>query len=82
MKVLVVSAVALALIVSPVQAWQCPSLISQLNKAVAAMNPNDPRMKEGKALTEQAQGLHDRGNHDGAVAKANDAAKVLGVSLK
>ena len=82
MKVLVVSAVALVLMVSPVQAWQCPSLISQLNKVVAAMSPGDPKVKEGKALIEQAEKLHDSGNHDGAVAKANDAAKVLGVSLK
>ncbi len=82
MKALVIAVVALALLASPAMANQCPLLIKQLNDAVAKMKADDPKVKQGKELIAEAQKLHDGGKHADSVAKADEAAKVLGVTLK
>jgi ABC-type microcin C transport system permease subunit YejE len=81
-KALVIAVVALALLASPAMANQCPLLIKQLNDAVAKMKVDDPKVKQGKELIAEAQKLHDGGKHADSVAKADEAAKVLGVTLK
>ncbi len=82
MKTLVSALTAVALLVSPAMANQCPLLIKQLNDALTKMKADDPKAKQGKALIAEAQNLHDAGQHAESVAKADEAAKVLGVKLE
>jgi len=82
MKELMIGLVALALMVSPAMANQCPLLIKQLSEAAGKMKADDPQVKRGAALIAEAQTLHDAGQHAEAVAKAEEAAKVLGVKLE
>lgn len=82
MKTLVSALTALALLVSPAMANQCPLLIKQLNDAVAKMKADDPKVQQGKALIAEAQNLHDAGQHAEAIARADEAAKVLGARLE
>lgn len=82
MKELVIGLVGVALMVGPAMAGQCPLLIKQLNERVMKMKADDPQMKRGIALITEAQRLHDAGQHAEAVAKAEEAGKVLGVKLE
>lgn len=82
MKGLVIGLVGLALTVSPAMASQCPLLIKQLNETVAKMKADDPKVAQGKALIAEAQKLHDAERHAESVAKAEEAAKVVGVKLE
>jgi len=82
MKGLVIGLVGLAVMVSPAMAGQCPLLIKQLNEAVGKMKADDPKVKQGTALITAAQKLHGAGQHAESVAKAEEAAKVLGVKLE
>ncbi len=82
MKALVIAMVFLALLAGPAMANQCPLLIKQLNDAVAKMKADDPKVKQGKELIAEAQKLHEGGTHADSIAKADEAAKVLGVTLK
>ncbi len=82
MKVLIIGLVGLALMVSPAMANQCPLLIKQLSETAGKMKADDPQVKRGTALIAEAQRLHDAGQHPEAVAKAEEAAKVLGVKLE
>ena len=82
MKELVIGLVGVALMVSPAMASQCPLLIKQLNERVMKMKADDPQLKRGIALVTEAQRLHDAGKHDESMAKAEEAAKMLGVKLE
>jgi hypothetical protein len=82
MKALVIAVALLAFLAGPAMANQCPLLIKQLNEAVAKMKADDPKVKQGKGLIEEAQKLHDGGKHADSVKKAEEAAKVLGVKLQ
>jgi len=82
MKALVMGLVGLALMVSPAMANQCPLLIKQLSEAVQQMKADDPKVEQGTALMTEAQKLHDAGQHAASAAKAEEAAKVLGVKLE
>jgi hypothetical protein len=81
MRLLVLVIAVLAVMAGAAMAYQCPRLIGQLNAAVAPMDPNDPKVKQGKELIEEAQRLHEGASHAEAVVKAEEAAKVLGVRL-
>ncbi len=74
--------VALAALADPAWAFQCPLLIKQLNDQVAKLSATDPRAAQARALVEEAQKLHASGSHAKSVAKADEAAKVLGIELK
>ncbi len=78
MKALVIALAVLALAASPVMAYQCPVLIQQLKDAVAKMSPTDPKAAQVQGLIAEAQKLHEEGKHAESVAKAQEAAKVLG----
>lgn len=80
LRVLVI--VALAVLADPAWAFQCPVLIKQLNDQVAKLGATDPMAKQAKPLIEEAQKLHAAGSHAKSVAKADEAAKVLGIGLK
>ncbi len=82
MKVLmavVAVAVALAFGASLVEAGQCPLLIKQLKDAKVA---DAGKKAQVDKLTAEAQKLHDEGKHAESVQKAEEAAKVAGITLK
>ena len=82
MKSLVLVITVLALTAGPAMAFQCPLLIKQLKDQVAGMRADDPKAKQVRVLLEEAQKLHGEASHAKAIAKAEEAAKVLGVELK
>ena len=80
MRILVVALAVLALVVTPVFASQCPSLIKQVNDAVAGKTDADS--VKAKKLADEAQALHASGKHAESVAKAEEAAAAAHVTLK
>jgi hypothetical protein len=73
--------VTVGLLATTAVANQCPLLIKQLNDAVAARAPDDARARTARGLIEQARKLHAEGRHAESIAKADEAAKVLGITL-
>jgi hypothetical protein len=78
---------AVSFTAGPAVAGQCPLLIKQLNDAVG--NRFDAAGHKAKELIAEAQKLHDEGvktkdasKHAASEAKADEAAKVLGIALK
>jgi hypothetical protein len=80
-KALVIAVLAVVLLAGPVMAGQCPLLIKQLNDAAGKMKADDPKVQAAKPLIAEAQKLHDGGKHAESVAKCDEAAKALGVTL-
>jgi hypothetical protein len=80
--VTIAAAVVLALVVTSAAANQCPLLIKQLTDAMATMSAQDAKVKAARELVEQARKLHAEGRHADSIAKADEAAKLLGVTLK
>ncbi len=82
MKILAVALALLGLLATSAGASQCPLLIKQLTDAVAALPPGDARAKAARPLIEQARKLHAEGRHAESIARADEAAKALGLTLK
>jgi hypothetical protein len=80
--VTIVAVVVLGLLVTSAAAFQCPLLIKQLTDAMAPMNAQDAKVKTARDLVEQARKLHAEGRHADSIAKVDEAAKLLGVTLK
>ena len=60
---------------------ECPLLIKQLNDGIAKVS--DPaKAAEAKKLTAEADQLHKDGKHAESVKKADEAAKVAGITLQ
>lgn len=78
MKVLALSAVALAVLVSPALANECPSLIQKAQESMKALpDMDEAMMKKVNDHIAQAQSEHDAGKHDEAVKTATDALQLL-----
>ena len=76
-------AIALALVglaAGPVLANQCPLLVKQVMDATAGKT--DDASKKAQALANEAKALHDAGKHAESVAKADEAAKAINLTLK
>lgn len=82
MKRLLIAMTIIGLLATSAAATQCPLLIKQLTDAMATMSPDDAKVKAARALVEQARKLHAEGRHADSIAKADEAAKLLGVTLK
>jgi hypothetical protein len=87
MTKLLVALAMVGLTAGPALAAQCPLLIKQLNDAVG--NRFDEAAAKARALAAEAQKLHDDAvkmkeakKHAESVAKAQEAAKVIGLTLK
>jgi len=79
-KKLALFAVVAALILAvgaPAYAFRCPSLIKQANEQMAKMDPNSDKVKQAKAMVEEADKLHKAGNHADSVKKAEEALAAL-----
>ena len=82
MRALVIAVALLAFLAGPAIAFQCPTLIKQLNDSVAKMKADDPKVVKAKPMIAEAQKLHEAGKHADAVKSAEEAAKVLGIKLQ
>jgi hypothetical protein len=78
MLLMALAIVAMATV--PVLASQCPLLIKQVQDATAGKT--DEASKKAAALAAEAKALHDSGKHAESVAKADEAAKAINLSLK
>ena len=72
-------ALGLVLSAGPALAFRCPALIKQIRDAAA--NRFDAGAASAKALAAQAEDLHKAGKHPEAIAKAEEAAKAMGLKL-
>jgi len=82
LKLLLVVVMGVLAATGPAAAFQCPLLIKQLSDAAATMNPSEIKVKEAQRLIAEARKLHEAGKHADSIATAEQAARVLGVSLK
>jgi hypothetical protein len=80
MKMLVMALAAIGFAAGPVLANQCPLLIKQVMDATAGKT--DEASQKAVALANEAKALHDAGKHAESVAKADEAAKAIGLTLK
>ena len=65
----------------PALANQCPLLIKQVQDATAGQDRRR-NSKRALALAAEAKALHDAGKHAESVAKAEEAAKAINLTLK
>lgn len=80
MKMLMMALAIVALAAAPALANQCPLLIKQVQDATAGKT--DDASKKAMALAMEAKALHDSGKHAESVAKADEAAKAINLTLK
>jgi hypothetical protein len=80
MKALAMAFVVFMLATGTALAFQCPLLIKQIQDATAGKT--DDASKRAVALANEAKALHDQGKHAESVAKADEAAKVINLTLK
>jgi hypothetical protein len=80
MKMLMMALAIVAMAAAPALANQCPLLIKQIQDATAGKT--DDASKKAVALATEAKALHDSGKHAESVAKADEAAKAINLSLK
>ena len=80
MKMLMMALAIVAFAAAPALANQCPLLIKQIQDATAGKT--DEASKKAQALAKEAQALHAAGKHAESVAKADEAAAVIHLTLK
>jgi hypothetical protein len=80
MKTLVMALALLGLLAGPALANQCPLLIKQVRDACAGKT--DDACKKALALADEAEKLHKAGKHAESIAKAQEAAKPINLTLK
>jgi hypothetical protein len=80
MKMLMMALAVVAFAAAPALANQCPLLVKQIQDATAGKT--DDASKKASAMAAEAKALHDSGKHAESVAKADEAAKVINLSLK
>jgi hypothetical protein len=80
MKMLMMALAIVALAAAPALANQCPLLIKQIQDATAGKT--DAASQKAIALANEAKVLHDAGKHAESMAKADEAAKAIGLTLK
>jgi hypothetical protein len=79
MKTTLMALAVIALTAGPALAFQCPSLIKQIQDQTA--NRLDNGANAAKALVQQSEQLHKDGKHAESVAKAEEAAAAAGIKL-
>jgi hypothetical protein len=80
LKTLVITLAAVVLTAGPALAFQCPLLIKQIQDATAGKS--DAASAKANELAAEAKKLHDAGKHAESIAKAEEAAKVINLTLK
>jgi len=79
MKTLLITIAALAFAVSPALANECPLLHAQV--MAAAGNRLDAAAYQAKMIAAEGEALHKAGKHAESVAKYEEAAKAMGITL-
>ena len=79
MKTVLLTIAALGFAVSPALAHECPLLQRQV-MAAADYRLDDAAFK-AKMMAAEGDALHKAGKHDESVAKYDEAAKVMGITL-
>ena len=80
LKTLVIVLAAVVLTAGPALAFQCPLLIKQIQDATAGKS--DAASAKANELAAEAKKLHDAGKHAESIAKAEEAAKAINLTLK
>jgi len=80
MKKFAMALAVVGLLAGPALANQCPLLVKQIQDATAGKT--DDASKKAATMANEAKALHEAGKHAEAVAKADEAAKVINLSLK
>ena len=75
-----VALVTAGLLAGPAMAFQCPLLIKQIEDATAGKT--DPASAKAKEQAAEAKKLHEAGKHAESVAKAEEAATAINLTLK
>ncbi len=77
---LLASAAVLFMLTAPALANQCPTLMKQIDQALA-QNPkvSGEQMAEVKKLRAEGQMLHETGKHAEAIDTLNEAKAILGM---
>ena len=79
MKTLLITIAALAFAVSPALANECPLLHAQV--MAEAGKRLDGAAYQAKMLAAEGEALHKAGKHAESVAKYEEAAKAMGITL-
>jgi hypothetical protein len=79
MKTILLTIAALGFAVSPALAHECPLLNRQV-MAAADYRLDDAAYK-AKMMAAEGDALHKAGKHDESVAKYDEAAKTMGITL-
>jgi hypothetical protein len=79
MKTLLITIAALGFAVSPVLANECPLLHAQV--MAAAGSRVDAAAYQAKTIAAEGDALHKAGKHAESVAKYDEAAKAIGLTL-
>ena len=80
LKTLLIAIAMVTVAVTPALAFQCPLLIKQVQDATAGKS--DAASTKANELAAEAKKLHDAGKHAESVAKAEEAAKAINLTLK
>lgn len=80
MKKILMALVLVLAVAGTALASQCPLLVKQIEDATAGKT--DDASKKAQALAKEAKALHDAGKHADSVAKADEAAKAISLTLK
>ena len=87
MRNLIVALGVVGLLAGPALASQCPLLIKQVMDATAGKTDDASKKAQtlaslAKVWAYEAKALHDAGKHAESVAKADEAAKAINLTLK
>ena len=80
MKAFLMALALVGLVAGPVLANQCPLLVKQVRDATAGKM--DDASKKASALADEAEKLHKDGKHAESVAKSDEAAAAIKLTLK
>ena len=80
MKKILIALAMVAAMASPALAFQCPLLIKQIEDATAGKT--DANSTKAMAIAAEAKTLHAAGKHAESIVKAEEAAKVITLTLK
>ena len=72
-------AAAFVALATPAFAFQCPSIMAEVDAALADANLSAEQREEVEALRAEGEELHAAGNHDASVEKLNEAKAILGI---
>jgi hypothetical protein len=80
MKQLAMALALIGMLAGPALAFQCPLLLKQIQDATAGKT--DAASKKAMEIAADGEKLHKEGKHAESVAKMDEAAKTINLTLK